>query len=890
MKKISGSIFIALVFLVTIGLSAPDFQFSLPNYTYHKFDNGFELILVENHTNPLIASIVVVRTGLRNETAETNGISHMLEHMTFNGTDKRTQKELYDELDFYGIYLNAQTSEDYTTYMALNHRDHIDKALDIMSDMLFHSTFPAQKFEKEKGIIAEEIRKDSESPDFQKEQSLRKAFYREPPYSLPVIGTVETVKNMTRQQVADYYHTYYSPNNMIAILVGDFDSKTMLKEVKQYFGNQKPKNVPAHVYHLSQTFPFTYQETNHQDKVIYLKFPAPVFYSNDYIPFRLFYDDALSDEEGVILKKMRENSSLKIKKISANYEFHPEFGVLTLTAVTAPEIQPEQILSAFRNELTILAPSADNLNVLKREQAIHEILQGEKILYYGFLKAQELAVGGVDAFSKTIPAIMECPAVRVNSLIKKYPHTWQNPSTLFGKGNWVTTIHPQKYLRTKTVSAKSVSQIYRKVLKNGITVIQLQNNDNPVLALHFLFKNRAAWEPQGEEGIADFLHHALFKASKKYPAADLSKQLKEIGAEIKAYDWDFVPYDDYYNVPQYSYIRFLTLDQFFDTAMELTADNILHPSLDSVFDQVKARMSFLAGRKTKSARAMARLNYQKMLFGKDHPLARLVSGTPESIRKITLPDLQNFHKRYFSANNLILTVVSGLDSARVFAAVDHYFGEMPVAENPPEIGEIPLTTSTATDSMEIGSRQAYIYLGYTFSAPLRQAPAMRVMNQMLSNQIAFSLREQKGWAYRLGSSISRWKNHFYFTAMIGTGRQTTHPAIRGLFDEIKKFKTQEITADMIQRTKNSILAALVRRRASRESQAFTLGVNEFYGYPPDYYFSIYDQIKNVSGADIKEARANYLKTAPYRLFYTIPAPKSGGGKQMRGQMPPRMPH
>ena len=158
MRRLLLSFILVTSILTNLALVKPGFQYALPNYSYYKFDNGFELILVENRTNPIIATIVVTKTGLRNETLENNGVSHMLEHLTFNGTEKRTQKELYDELDFYGIYLNAQTSEDYTTYMALNHKAQIDQTLDIMSDMLFNSTFPEEKFNKEKGIVIEEIR------------------------------------------------------------------------------------------------------------------------------------------------------------------------------------------------------------------------------------------------------------------------------------------------------------------------------------------------------------------------------------------------------------------------------------------------------------------------------------------------------------------------------------------------------------------------------------------------------------------------------------------------------------------------------------------------------------------------------------------------------------
>ncbi len=882
---------IGILVLFAISFADSNFRFHLPPYTHHTFDNGFEVILVENHTNPLIASVVVVRTGLCNETPETNGISHMLEHMTFNGTEKRTQKQLYDELDYYGIYLNAQTSEDYTTFMALNHKDKIEQTLDIMSDMLFHSTFPAKKFDKEKGIIAEEIRKDSENPDFQKEQALRRAFYKNPPYSMPVIGTEETVRNMKREQVMNYYHTYYAPNNMIAIVIGDFDSNEMLTKLKKYFGTPKAHPIPENHYQLTQSFPFVYEEEEGEQKTLYLKLPAPTFYSDSYIPFTLFYHYALADPNSFILKEMSQQ--LNLKRVQSSYEVHPEFGVLTISATANSSIGKQDFLKAFQTALQTLQaqlPTARELQVIRRERAIHEILQSEKILYYGFLKAQDLTVGGFDAFARKMPALFEAPISQVHQVIQNYPKTFARPASLFTPGHWTETIDITPYLAEKQTQRKGKSTIYRKVLPNGLTVLLLQNSDNPVLAMHFLFKNRAAWEPPGKEGIADFLHHALFKASAHYPAEQLDQALREIGAEVKAYDWNFVPYDDYYNVPHYSYVRFVTLDQFFDTAMDIVADNILHPELESVFKEVQGTMKFLAAREQKNARVMGKYHYYQMVMGKNHPLAQPVSGSPASIARITPEDLRQFHREYFSANNTILSIVSSLDSARVFAAVEKYFGDMPVSQKKVEIPPIPTTTGTGRDSMKIGTRQAYIYLGYAFEGRPDHAPTLLVLNQMLSSQIAFSLREQKGWAYRLGTSISRWKNHYLLTATMGTGRGNTQRAIQGLLDEIEQFRKNPITEEAVTRTRNSILAALTRRRASRESQAFTLGINEFSGRQPDYFFRIYQDINQVSVTQLIEARDRYIRTSNYKLFYTIPtaATNTPGGMPMG--MPGRMPH
>ncbi|MDP7351063.1 MAG: insulinase family protein, partial [Nitrospinota bacterium] len=131
------------------------------NVTVTQLKNGLNLILVENHSSPMIASVVTVNAGSVNETKDVNGISHMLEHLLFNGTTSRTQEQLYSDQDYYGIYNNAHTDRDYTNYIMLVEKDFIEKALDIQSDMLFHSIFPEDKFKKEKGIILNELARSS---------------------------------------------------------------------------------------------------------------------------------------------------------------------------------------------------------------------------------------------------------------------------------------------------------------------------------------------------------------------------------------------------------------------------------------------------------------------------------------------------------------------------------------------------------------------------------------------------------------------------------------------------------------------------------------------------------------------------------------------------------
>ena len=146
--------------------------------TVARLANGLELVLLENHGSPVISATAVVRTGADNETTTSSGASHMMEHLLFNGTERRTQRELYDETDLYGIYNNATTRRFHTDYFVLASKDRIREAMDIQEDMLFHSVFPEEKFEKERGIVLEELGKDILEPSYVADLLFRAAVFQ----------------------------------------------------------------------------------------------------------------------------------------------------------------------------------------------------------------------------------------------------------------------------------------------------------------------------------------------------------------------------------------------------------------------------------------------------------------------------------------------------------------------------------------------------------------------------------------------------------------------------------------------------------------------------------------------------------------------------------------
>ncbi|MCK4302859.1 MAG: insulinase family protein [Candidatus Eisenbacteria sp.] len=199
-----------------------------------------EVLLLPDPTSRLVTSVVIVMAGSNREDPRISGASHFLEHMLFNGTDRRTQNQLYNEEDAAGGFNNAFTRRTHAAYMMTMPADRLNLALDLQTDMLFHSRIPGPKFEKERGIILEELEKDRENPSYELRRMLQLETYPQSSYGLPVLGTEHSIRELERREIYAHYKRLYVPENMAAILLGGFDPQKALALLDQSLGKERP--------------------------------------------------------------------------------------------------------------------------------------------------------------------------------------------------------------------------------------------------------------------------------------------------------------------------------------------------------------------------------------------------------------------------------------------------------------------------------------------------------------------------------------------------------------------------------------------------------------------------------------------------------------------------
>ena len=221
-----------------------------------KLSNG---IIVVMETMPYLKSAafgVWVKVGSANENESNNGIAHMIEHMMFKGTKNRTAKQIADDMARIGGNLNAYTSKECTSYYATTLSEHLPMAIKIIGDMLNNSLIDEKALRKEKGVIIEEIDMYEDSPEDLGHDMLQQKIWKGHPLGYIISGKKTTVRKISREQILDFIDNFYTGENIVISIAGNFDQKEILSLVEEEFGKIKPGSL---------------KENSSQDKPVYHK-------------------------------------------------------------------------------------------------------------------------------------------------------------------------------------------------------------------------------------------------------------------------------------------------------------------------------------------------------------------------------------------------------------------------------------------------------------------------------------------------------------------------------------------------------------------------------------------------------------------------------------------
>lgn len=205
-------------------------------YNIYKLRNGLRVVTEYIDYVNSVSIGIMVQNGSRNEELKLNGISHFIEHMFFKGTEKRTSKEIVQQIENVGGQINAYTSKEATCYYIKALNTHLGLSIEILADMILNSKFDDEEIEKEKGVVIEEINMSEDTPEDVLDNIASKAVFGDNPLSYPILGTIENIKSFNSEKIKRFIKSHYAPNNSVISVCGKFDQKELMKMLEESFG------------------------------------------------------------------------------------------------------------------------------------------------------------------------------------------------------------------------------------------------------------------------------------------------------------------------------------------------------------------------------------------------------------------------------------------------------------------------------------------------------------------------------------------------------------------------------------------------------------------------------------------------------------------------------
>jgi len=389
--------------------------------------NGLKVLLKEEHKAPIVTFQIWYKVGSRNEKLGTTGISHLLEHMMFKGTKQYGPKTFSQMVMRNGGNDNAFTGKDYTAYFENVAADRIAISLELEADRMQNLLLDKKEFLSEREVVKEErrMRYEDDPTSTMVEEMMATAFLAHP-YQWPVIGWMADINSITRDDLVNHYRMYYAPNNATIVVVGDFETKTLLPLIEKYFaGIPRGQDVPR----VSAVEP---RQTGERRIIVKRQAELPAVFAGYHTPDLKHQDTyALEVLQGILStgKSSRIYKSLVYEKQLALYaggdydNVANDPNLFYVYAGVMPGKTTEEVEKALYAEIDRIKnePVTDNeLQKVKNQIEAGFIMGQDSIFYQAMLLGQNETVASWKVLETYVDRIRAVTKADIQRVAKEY--------------------------------------------------------------------------------------------------------------------------------------------------------------------------------------------------------------------------------------------------------------------------------------------------------------------------------------------------------------------------------------------------------------------------------------------------------------------------------------
>lgn len=830
-----------------------------------RLKNGLTVYIIRDSRFPLVCTRLFVGTGSANETAEQAGISHVLEHMVFKGTEKRPKGQVARDVESLGGYLNAATSFDKTWFITDMPARHWKTGMDVVKDMAFHPSLDPAELEAEKDVIVSELKGGDDTPTRRLFEDLQVAGLAHTVYGRPIIGFEKTIRAVTADDLRAYIRTWYQPQNMMLLVAGDIDPKAVLAHAEELFGDLKNDTIlpePAPVQLEGAAGGPRVEVTYGPWNKVYLgiALPAPALGDQRSIDLDVLAYALGGDGTSQFYRKYRYEKQL-VDSISVGNMSLNRAGLFYMVAqLDADKVEP--FWQEFTRDLAALDAGKITPDVIERARFNYED---------GMDRASE-TLDGLTSWKATVQFELGGPQGEANvrhalaavdsARLRQAQDLWLRPDQVrvrvlapekaklpdldaILQRNWPA---PAVERQKAAAAAEKVGKREIVDLGQGRTVILQPDRTIPYVSLEILRPGGNALLKPADQGLAQLTAATLTDGCGTRDLDAMERFVAERAASLSA------------SAGVQSFTVSLTGPARFNADYFALLGDLLHKPTFAEKDVRRQADTLKAAlvRRQDNPMSFMGSKINGFLFPGGQPYGFDGLGTAENQDRFGPGDVQAFWKQQ-NAQPWILSVAGDFDREKVLA----FARSLPVPTAPAV--DVPQPTWGADKRLPLslpGRQQAHLLLAF-HAVPLDHpdAPALMLLESVLSGQSGLlfnKLRDEQGLGYTVTAFYRSLPEAGFMAFYIGTTPRNLDVARQGFSGIIKDIKTDLLPAELLAKGLNRMEGSYYRGRQSLGARADEAASERLLGQPQDFQKRLLEKAAKVTPEQLREVARKYL--------------------------------
>jgi zinc protease len=802
-------------------------------------ENGLVLIIREDPSAPVVSVQAWCKAGSIDEGKWLGaGLSHMLEHMLFKGTQRREGGKIDQEVQDAGGYMNAYTSFDRTVYYINAPSTGTKIAIEILCDIMQNATLPQEEVEKEKQVILREMDMNQDDPSRRASRRLFETAYIRSPYRYTVIGYPDIFNEISREDIVAYYREKYAPNNTFFVVVGDIHASEVEAQFREAYKGVKARPLPPNV------MPIEPKQTAPREVIEEAPVELGHFHYAWHIPEIRDPDVPVLDVLATLLgnghssrlfQELRERRGL-VHSIDA-WTYNPgNPGLLGISGVV-DGARFEECRGAIRAELDkIKNDSVSEAELVKAVKqftaatlATRKTMQGQAQDFGGnWISANDLNFS-----ERYLAAVTRVTRDDIQRVARRYLQ--HDNRTLYA-------LLPAGTLNAKVESREKIVDhpIEKIELPNGLRLLLKEDHRLPFIEFRAVFQGGVLAENQQNNGLTLLLAKCILKGTPTRSAEQIALEIESIGGSLDSYGGN-----------NSFGVNAEVLSTDFQHGFDLFSDVILNATFPTATLEREKEVQLATIRAQRdhmlqsASKGMRRKLFGMRGYGLD------VTGSEASVRKVTHDELLGFYKQLVIPNNCVMSIYGDINPAEIRAAVEARFGKWE-RSHPIKIeaGEPlhPKEVIRISESRE--KKQGVIVIafpGVSIHNPDRHA--LELLQEALSDlgsRLFVRIREKLGLAYYVGAQHFLGLEPGYFALYAGTMPDKLKQVEEEMLKEVEALRENGLTQEELTRAKAKLLGQKKIARQDLGGYAVATALDELYGLGYqncDHEDALYEQVK-----------------------------------------------